>query len=242
MKKIIITTFVLLFTFSASAQWWGKGERIKGNGKVKTEKRKTSDYDGVSLGGFFDVVLIKGKEGNLTIEGESNLLEYITTEVKNGNLKIKVKKGYNLKSTRKIVVTVPVKSISKIGLGGSGNITSETLLKSEDLSLSLGGSGNIKVNVDVENLKTSIAGSGDIKVTGDAKNMKASIAGSGSIKAFELETDSVKASIAGSGSVRVSVKDEIRASIAGSGNVYYKGDPPKIKTSSAGSGSVKKKD
>ena len=240
MKKIIITSFILLFTLSSNAQWWGK-DRVKGDGNVITEKRKTSAYDGVGVGGSFDVVLVKGKEGNLTIEGEKNLLPYIITEVKNGMLKIKVKKGVNIRMTRKLVVTVPVREIEKVSLGGSGNIKGKVLLKSENLDLAIGGSGNIDVEVDAENLKTSIAGSGDVFISGKTDYMKCSIAGSGSVKAYELEAKSVKASIAGSGSVRATVTDEIKASIAGSGSVYYKGDPPKVKSTSAGSGSVIKK-
>ena len=239
MKKLLITSFVLLFTLSASAQWWGKGERIKGNGNLKTEKRKTTDYDGVSVGGSFDVLLVKGKEGNIKIEGEENILPYIITEVKNGNLEVKVKKGYNIKTTSKLVVTVPVKEIEKVSLGGSGNVKGSLTLKSENLKLSLAGSGNMDLDVDTKNLKTSVAGSGDIKVSGETDNMKCSIAGSGNIKGYELQANSVKASIAGSGNISASVKNEINASIAGSGNIYYKGNPPKVKSSTAGSGSIR---
>ena len=38
-------------------------------------------------------MLVDGTEGKLSIEGEENLLEYIKTEVKDGKLVIKVKKG-----------------------------------------------------------------------------------------------------------------------------------------------------
>ncbi len=95
--------------------------------------------------------------------------------------------------------------------------------------------------MDSENLKTSIAGSGDVYIVGKANYMKCSIAGSGSVKAYELKAKTVKVSIAGSGSIRATVTDEIKASIAGSGSVYYKGDPPKVKSTSTGSSSVIKK-
>jgi len=239
MRKLFITAFVLMLTMSVDAQsWWGN-KKVKGNGNVTTITRNTGDYDGVSVGGFFDVILVGGKEGKVTIEGEENLMEYIVTEVSRGTLKIKVEKGINIRTTRKLTVTVPVKDIEKVSLGGSGNVRGETKLKAEDLHVSLGGSGNITLDVDASNLKSSIGGSGNIKLSGKADYMKSSIAGSGTIKAYELQVNGIKASIAGSGDIRVSVKNEIDATVAGSGSVYYKGNPPKINTKSVGSGSVR---
>ena len=238
MKKLLITAIIFTLTFSVNAQsWWGN-KRVKGNGNVTTETRKTGDYDGISVGGFFDVILVKGTEGKVKVEGEENILEYIITEVERGTLKIKVEKGINLKTTRRLTVTVPVKNIESVSLGGSGNIKSEVRLKADSFDVSLGGSGNITLSVDANSLKTSIGGSGNIKLSGSADKMKVSIAGSGTVKAYELQVNSIKASIAGSGDIRVSVKDEIKATVAGSGSIYYKGNPPKIDTKSVGSGSV----
>ncbi len=107
MKKLIITSIIFTMSLSVNAQSWWNSKKVRGNGNVTTETRSTSDYEGVSFGGSFDVVLVKGKEGKITIKGEENLLKYIETEVKRGVLKIKVKKGVNLRMTRKMVVTVP---------------------------------------------------------------------------------------------------------------------------------------
>jgi hypothetical protein len=238
MKKVFITALILTLTFSMEAQSWWNNKRIKGNGNVTTITRNTGDYDAVSVGGFFDVILVKGNEGKITIEGEENLLEYIVTEVSGGTLKIKTEKNVNLKTTRKLVVTVPVEEIEGVSLGGSGNVRSETRLKADEFDVNLGGSGNITLDLDANNVNSSIGGSGNIKLSGKADYMKSSIAGSGTIKAYDLKVNSIKASIAGSGDIRVSVKDEIKATVAGSGSIYYKGNPPKIKTKSVGSGSV----
>lgn len=239
MKKLFITAIVLTMTLSVNAQkWWGN-EKVKGNGNVTTITRSTGDYDGVNVGGFFDVILVKGKEGKVTVKGEENLMKYIVTEVKRGDLHIKVKKGVNIRTTKRLTVTVPIQSIDQVSLEGSGNIRGELLLKADSFGVSLGGSGNITLEVDATSVKSSIGGSGNIKLSGDANSFKGSIAGSGSIKAYELQVNTVKATIAGSGDIRISVKDEIKSTIAGSGSIYYKGNPPKINTKSVGSGSVR---
>lgn len=242
LKKITLSVLAFILSFSMNAQWWGSGEKIKGNGNVVTEKRSTSSYDAVAVGGSFDVVLVEGKEGNLKLSGEENLLQYIETEVNNGTLKIRVKRNTNLRITKKLVVTVPITEIDDVSLGGSGNISNQGTLKSRDFRVSLGGSGTIDLNIDVSEVSTNIGGSGNIKLRGNSNEMSCNIAGSGTIKAYELKVNSLDAVIAGSGDIRSFVKSRIKAKVVGSGSIYYKGNPDKIDTKSLGSGSVVKKD
>ena len=214
------------------------GEKIKGNGKVVTVTRTTSDYDGIGVGGSFDVILVQGKEGNITIEGEENIIPYIETEVKGNNLEIKFKKNTNIRTTKRLTVTVPYTDIDKVSLGGSGNISNEGTIKATDLKISLGGSGNISLKVDSDEVKSSIGGSGNIKLNGSTNEFKCSIAGSGSIKAYELTADTLNATIAGSGSISTTVKTKIKANVVGSGSIYYKGNPKYVDSKTVGSGDI----
>lgn len=238
-KKITFILFTLTISLTTNAQsWWGNSKKIKGNGNVVTVTRTTSDYDGIGVGGSFDVILVKGKEGKITIEGEENIIPYIETEVKGNTLKIKYRKNTNIRTTRKLTITVPYEDIDLVSLGGSGNITCKGTLKVNDLKTSLGGSGNITLKVDADEVTANIGGSGNIKLEGFSNQFTCSIAGSGSIKAYGLETDDLSATIAGSGSIRTTVKTKIKAKVVGSGSIYYKGNPKYIDTKSVGSGDV----
>lgn len=238
-KKIILSAFILTISLSANAQnWWGNSKKIKGNGNVVTVNRTTSDYDGIGIGGSFDVVLVKGKEGKIKIEGEENIIPHIITEVKGNTLQIKYEKNINVRTTKRLTVTVPYTDIDKVSLGGSGNITAEGTIKSKDFKVSLGGSGNITLQLDADEVNSSIGGSGNIKLSGNSNELNCSIAGSGSIKAYDLKTDTLKATIAGSGSIKITVKTKIKAKVVGSGSIYYKGNPKYIDTKSVGSGDV----
>lgn len=238
MKKLIITSLILTLTFSVNAQnWWG-GKKVRGNGKVVTETRTTSDYDVVSVGGSFDVVLVKGKEGKLTIEAESNLMKYIVTEVSGDKLKIKFKKNINARTTKKLVVTVPYRELEKVSIGGSGSINSKETVKADKFTMSIAGSGNINLKVDADTVKSSIAGSGDINVTGKATDLNCSIAGSGNINAYGLNVVATSARITGSGNIKTTASDSVDAKVVGSGNIYYKGKATHIKSKSIGSGDI----
>ncbi|WP_340066681.1 head GIN domain-containing protein [Ascidiimonas aurantiaca] len=241
MKKLITLVIALALTTSMNAQWWGK-DKVKGNGNVITENRNLGEFDGVASAGFMDVEIVSGKEGEITLKGESNLLKHIETEIKKGILKIKVEEGYQLRPSagNKILITVPVNDISSISLAGSGDIVTKTKLKATDFEVRLAGSGDINAHISTESMRVKMAGSGDIGLKGDAAEAEYSLAGSGDIDAFDLKAQNVKVNISGSGDVNVHCDGVLKARIAGSGDVHYKGTPTMEDSKSAGSGKIKK--
>jgi len=240
-KTKTIASILLLSIISTSIQAQFFNKKIKGNGELTTITRNVSDYDEISVAGSFDVKLFKGEEGTITIKADENLLEYIVTEVKNSDLKIKTKKGYTITSRKTIEITVPFESIDGVSLAGSGDVFTNDVIKSNNLKLSLAGSGNMDLNVSTGEVVSNIAGSGNIQLAGDTDNFSCSIAGSGNLNGFNLKATIANAKIAGSGNIKINAVNEIHAKIAGSGNIVYSENPEIVKSKSAGSGSVKKK-
>ncbi|MGS2760702.1 head GIN domain-containing protein [Sinomicrobium sp. M5D2P9] len=238
MKKIITLCIGLLFISTIHAQWFGN-KKVTGNGNVVKTDRNTGDYDEIGVAGMFDVILVSGKEGKLTIEAEENLLEYIETEVNGNTLKIKTTKGINLRPRKKILITIPFEDISAVSLAGSGSITGKDLIKASAFETSLAGSGDINLAVETDKLESNIAGSGDIKLKGKARVYEGRISGSGDIHAYELIADEVNTAVSGSGDIQVHCNGKLTARISGSGSVLYKGNP-KEDSKVSGSGKVKK--
>ncbi len=242
MKKTTSFLVALFMIATVQAQW---GKKIKGNGNVVTEERTTGSYEGVSVSGWFDVELVDGKEGGLTIKGEENLLEYIITEVKEGDLVIRVEKGVQIqpsswKKDNAILITVPVESISRVALSGSGDIVGKKKLEATNFSASTSGSGDITLDVEADSMEASMSGSGDMQLRGKAGNFEVRISGSGDVNAFDLEADTVEATVSGSADIEVTVHELLKARVSGSGNIEYKGDPKKIDSKSSGSGDITK--
>jgi hypothetical protein len=240
MKKTTVFIIALFLTTTVTyAFGWGK--KIKGNGQMTTITRTTSDYDVIAVAGSFDVELVAGNEGKITLEGESNLLEYVVTEVDGGKLKIKTKKGYSLyvSKGKKLVITVPFEDLSKVALSGSGDVyTKNATIKGNEFKMGLAGSGDIILDVDVDTLKMGVSGSGDMTARGNADDAEIKLAGSGDIHAYKLQAKKAVVSLAGSGDIRVRVLNDLKARIAGSGDITYKGNPSKKDTKVAGSGSI----
>ena len=77
MRTFISILTLLIISSNLNAQVFTKN--IKGNGKLITENRSLSDYDKIGVAGSFDVILVKGKEGAISITADENLMEYIET-------------------------------------------------------------------------------------------------------------------------------------------------------------------
>ena len=184
MKKVALLSVLFLLSINLHAQFWGD-KTIKGNGDITTVTRTTSNYDGVKCAGSFDFILISGKEGTITIEGESNLIEHIITEVKNNELIIKPDNNVNLKPSRKytIIVTIPVESISEVSLAGSGKLWNEQVLDSNELAVRLAGSGEMNLSLSNKVTTAKIAGSGNLNLSGKTTDLKLDVAGSGRLNA-----------------------------------------------------------
>ncbi|MEE9362200.1 MAG: head GIN domain-containing protein [Cellulophaga sp.] len=240
MKKIITLSLTILLTVSLQAQW---GKRIKGNGNITTIEKSTGDYDAIAVSGFFDVDLVNGNEGDIILKGEENLLKHIIVEVKNGKLVIKTKKGYNLRTSfnKEIRITVPVESINKITLSGSGDIVGKKLIKASDFSTSMSGSGDITLKIEADSIKATMSGSGDINLSGKTTNLEVRISGSGDIAAFGLDAENVNATISGSADIQVTAHKMIKARVSGSGDIEYRGNPTKVDTKTSGSGDITKR-
>jgi len=236
-NKIVLIAALLSFTFS-QAQWGNK--KLKGNGNVTTETRSTSDYDAINCAGSFDYILVAGTEGKITLEGESNLLAYVITEVKNGKLIIKTEKGKNLdpSNNKTIKITIPFKEIDYVSLSGSGDLWNKDKITSNNLEVSLSGSGDIILDVQTKDLTGKVTGSGDITLKGSTTNLKADVTGSGDFHGFDLKSVNTDVSVTGSGDAEVVCTGVFRARVTGSGDIEYRGNPSKEDTKVSGSGSI----
>lgn len=256
MKKLLLIIAIALISVPTNAQW---GKRVKGNGKQVTIHRTVGDYESIAVAGSYEVELVAGNEGDLTLSGEENLLEHIVTEVKGGKLTIKTEKYFNLIPSwnkSKITVVVPVEAIDAITLSGSGSIATDLTLKSDHFHTTVSGSGDIKASVDTQKLGVTVSGSGDItlkvkatdidvqiagsgdsNLSGTTNNIDVNVSGSGDLSAFSLMAKTAEVNIAGSADVEVYASDILHARIVGSGDIRYKGNP-KVDSRIVGSGDL----
>lgn len=218
-------------------------KKIIGNNQQIDEKRQVDSYESIELVGHIEVELIAGKEGEITVQGESNLVKFVHVNVKDNQLSITTESNTQLvcSKNKKLRVLVPVESISEIHLVGSGDIVSSLTFDSSPLLIEVTGSGEIDLNINNQQTTAIVTGSGEIDLKGKTALLDAVVSGSGEIEAFDLESDQVKATVAGSGALEVNALKKLDAHLTGSGDIFYRKTTASINKQIAGSGSIQEK-
>ena len=264
MKKQIIFSFALLAAFfttfsSISAQeapakkekskkesdsnnWnsssWG-GERVVGTGDIVTENRGVSGFTGVSSAISADINLRQSSTFKVLIEGQKNIIDLVETEVKDGTLKVRFKKGYSVNYKKNLKIQVEAPNFSYLGMSGSGDVSANEPLSGEKLDISISGSGDFDLaQLQYADVKVGISGSGGVDLGGTAERVELSISGSGDLKAKNLKAQSVRCRVSGSGDVSCFATKELDALISGSGDILYSGNPTSVKKKVSGSGDI----
>ena len=170
--KILLTAILLTGTAYTFAK---PHPTIKLN-DPKIVDRHLSGFNGVHVGGSFDVYITQGNTESVKVEAPEEVIDRVITEVDGGVLKIHNKNehwgwfnwGWN--NHKKVVVYVTAKDLNNIAVSGSGNVFFKDGITTTSLKLRVSGSGDILGKVDVKILESSISGSGDVKLSGKAES------------------------------------------------------------------------
>ncbi|QCK14367.1 head GIN domain-containing protein [Mangrovivirga cuniculi] len=198
------------------------------------------DFDEVSISLPATVYLSQGST-SIRFEGDSEDIEKLETEIKNGKLNIRRKKNGRWSwsdDMDEIKIYISTPKLKSVNLSGSGTIKGESTFKNDNMRISLSGSGDIILDIESENLKVNLAGSGDITLKGNGRDASAKVAGSGDIDMQDYKVENMNIHIAGSGDITAYVTRSLDCNISGSGDVVYKGNPDMVNTNTMGSGSV----
>lgn len=209
---------------------------IRGNGIPASEARLVPAFSSVSSEGPFEVHITSGDKHEVLVHAESNLLQFIETDVRGNNLRLHVQGLRTLKNRLPVEVFITVPYIEGLVQSGSGLITTGWIT-SESMSYVVSGSGSIESSVDALDIDAVVSGSGDLLISGGARNAHLAVSGSGKIDGWDLFVYDCNAKISGSGDVWIDVEHYLKAVISGSGHVFFSGTPH-IETVVSGSGGV----
>jgi len=161
----------------------------------------------------------------LRIEAEDNFLQYITTEVKDGELDIRWQKNIVATSLKPINFYLTVKTLDTITLDGAGDIEAPDM-RAETFTVNANGAGNFQLpDLGADTLNVTINGAGNVTVTGEVAEQTIKINGLGNYQARDLWSTTAKVDINAAGSATVRVSDKLDATINGAGSINYYGNP-----------------
>ncbi|ASZ10771.1 DUF2807 domain-containing protein [Chitinophaga pendula] len=210
-------------------------DNISGSGRIITEKREVDRFTAISVSGPFHVELLQGLREPVRIEAEDNIVPAIEAYVSGTMLRIRLRRGVNLRHFREIKVYVQSPVYEQVSFSGSGSLTTPDILHCTDLLCEINGNAATQLNLQADRLDVQVNGSGNARLEGQTRLYKSEINGSGDVIAHGLQTKEARIRIHGSGNHSISVEELMDIRILGSGDIRYKGSPT-IRSSIMGSG------
>lgn len=133
--------------------------------------------------------------------------------------------------------SLSVKKLTGLEILGAARV-SVSKVETERLALTLGGAGDVKVELlAAELLEVDLCGTGKIELTGQVAEQRVTIGGAGSYSAAKLESKKASIDLRGAGKATVRVVEDLDIAIRGFGSVEYYGSPT-VKKNVSGLGSV----
>ena len=194
---------LLLLPVFATGCHHGRFTEIKGNGKRELQKRQVAAFTSISTNGAFTIEVTCQKDLSLEIEGDENVLGFVTTEVGNNILRLENKQSYSVSEPIRVRISVP--NLEGLAVNGAGHIDVK-------------GMNNEKFEIDSNGAPTII-------VSGTTKMVDIAANGAGKVDTQNLHATRAVVDARGVAKVDLDVSDQLDVEISGPSSVTYKGNP-----------------
>lgn len=208
-----------------------------GDGSMTQSERQIPAFEKIKINGKYNVYYTQSDNKMLVVHADANLMEFISTEVKNNELRIR--SSQPLKSDSELRIELSNDYITHVEASASAKFFAENALLLPILTLT----SNAGAEMDVEGIFESLyiyqnAGS-KVTVRGETDLLHIESNAGGHVDATRLEAGSanVQANAGASASVNAA---EIEASANAGGSVRYIGDPVFNGISTSAGGSISK--
>jgi hypothetical protein len=170
---------------------------VQGNSQFSSEMRSIGGMQGLDINGPFEVEVRVGEAPSLQLEGDSNLLPLIRTDIGGDTLRIATQGRIQASMPLRVILTVP--QLTRVDANGSGRLAISGL-QGDHFSLTQNGSRSVQLSGRVSRLDLRQNGSGSVNATSlEAGSVQASINGSGRLDLGQLRGETLALELHGSG-------------------------------------------
>jgi hypothetical protein len=214
---LVAVLFVAVFVVVASgdrAQAPSESS-IHGSGVSVTDDREVALFTSVELAGANTVVIHVGAPLAVSVTGDDNLVERVTTVVQDGRLVIDDTGNFTTDANMSVAVSVP--ALDAVQLGGAGTMVVDGVMSDE--------------------FGAELTGDGTLAASGTVERLTATLAGTGTLDLHDLLASEVTAELEGTGTIRVDATSTLDATLSGTGTILYGGGPT-VTMRNTGTGTV----
>ena len=220
---------------------WDNGPRV-------VKSRPLKGFDKISIMGSPSVYYFQADTYHVSVKGPEEVVKKIVTDVEDGTLIIRNKGKIGIFNVSvgdmgDVSVHVGSPDLTSVSLSGSGDFVCESDLDTDEMQISLRGSGDITLDkIICDNCVTELIGSGDIQVKClEAITSNVTLVGSGDMEVSQWNVRDTDISLRGSGDVTVHFGKgckRVDCQLTGSGDICLDGEVEQMNKHKNGSGDI----
>ena len=215
-------------------------EPITGNGEVVRQQRTVGNFDKLNVRVGMHVRIVAGEAGTADLEGESNILEHVITEVKDGELTIMLAQNQGYSQTKGVTVTIHVPKLEQIMVSTGCSVESDIPIKSDKLTATVETGSRLTAPLTTKNLKLTVAQGSQASLTGTATEADIWLSGAGKLDADKLAIAHANVRLDGASNANIHVTKTLSATADGISTVNYSGNPTVKSMEATGLSTIRK--
>ncbi len=238
MKRISLILLGILIAGGVSAEV----KKIKGTGYLVVHDRQVHQpFTRVSVQQSITLYIAQGKTEGITVEADDNIISYIKTEVKNGQLNVFLDPEVIVRGYTAMNVSVSLPDITDINVAAAGRLEGSSLFKVNKLEIVASGAGSVKLDVQGREVDVESSGAAKLELKGEVGQLELEMSSASILKAWELRVKDCDAEISGAAKAEVTVSGTLEAEISSAGILIYDGNPQITKQNVTGRGTLVKR-
>ncbi len=218
MKRFFLTIAIMVAAVCTAQNSYSQGTnnrkvviiKEKDGGK-ESSKRSYSSYDessanmitrnfefrgdgirGIKAGGVFDIQVVKGRSGKVSVTAPEKTMEHIIVSNTNGIIVLKIENGYNVVNGRSrsvgwlkqrtlkgpIKVKIESSSLSKIELSGAAKLVARENYSEDECKIELSGASQALIDeVRAREIDLDLSGASNVKIKTDCDKLDIEMSG-----------------------------------------------------------------
>lgn len=220
----ILTSVILILLSLTLCSWASQGTERKR--KVETETREVGFFNKINSSGPVQLILQKGETNKVTVEAESNIIEYVITEVEGDKLIVRMTGSWNNEKIKQpILVHVTLPELREIKAKAASSVESKEVWESPELKLDASSAARISLAVKTRNLELEVVSAASIIISGETVELEAELTAAGTLKAGELVAERADVKISSTAYAVINVQNELSYDVSAIGKLKYYGSP-----------------
>lgn len=238
MKKVGLILLGILMAGVVSAGV----KKIKGTGYLVVHDRQAEQpFTRVSVQQSITLYISQGKTEGITVEADDNIIPYIKTEIKDGQLNVFLDPEVIVRRYTAMNVSVSMPVITDINVTAAGRLEGSSLFTVNKLEIVASGAGNVKLEVKGSEVDVEASGAARLELKGEVEHVDLEMSSASTLKAWDLRVKDCDAEISGAAKAEVAISGWLEAEISSAGILIYDGNPLITKQNVTGRGALVKR-